>query len=130
MTMAPGRVLGSGVRKPPKNEIAGMDTWGVPCTLQPIDLARSLGSAMIWLENDYNFRVFGMSIAIWGKYLLDPQRFQRVRRGKKDTANNLCAMGRHPALRSNNHKAHRSSIEKASTDSAIFNRYRFPLSVK
>ena len=54
----------------------------------------------------------GMSIAKWGKYLLGPLRFQGIRRGKKDTRDNL-QMSLHLALGNDNHKAHRSSIEEA-----------------
>ena len=56
-----------------------------------------------------------MSIAKWGKYVSEFLRFQRIRRGKKDTWDNLHAMSLHLALGNDNHKAHRSSIEKAST---------------
>jgi hypothetical protein len=72
----------------------------------------------------------GMSIAIWGKYLLGPLRFQRIRRGKKDTRDNLHAMSLHLALGNDNHKAHRSSIGKLQQATAIFSRNCFPLPVK
>ena len=46
---------------------------------------------------------------------LGPLRFQRIRRGKKDTRDNVHAMSLHLALGNDNHKARRSSIEEAST---------------
>ena len=39
------------------NEIAGMDTWERHVRYGELNLARSLGIAVIWLENEYNFDV-------------------------------------------------------------------------
>jgi hypothetical protein len=47
----------AGDRKAPMNEIAGVDTWERRVRYGELNLARSLGIAVIWLENEYNFGV-------------------------------------------------------------------------
>ena len=88
---------------------------GTPRALRRIEPRAKPGNRGHMARKRVQLRRDGMSIAIWGKYLLGPLRFQRIRRGKKDTRDNLHAMSLHLALGNDNHKAHRSSIEETST---------------
>ena len=95
------------------NEIAGY--VGARRALGRIEPRARLGNRDHMARKRVQLRRDGMSIAKWGKYLLGPLRFQGIRRGKKDTRDNLHAMSLHLALGNDNHQAHRSSIEEAST---------------
>ena len=66
-----------------------------------------------------------MSVAIWGKYLSARLQFQRVRRCRKDTCDNLFAISLRPALGNYNHQAHRP-CEGALTSPAILQPKLFP----
>ena len=78
---------------------------GTPRALRRIEPRAKPGNRGHMARKRVQLRRDGMSIAIWGKYLLGPLRFQRIRRGKKDTRDNLHAMSLHLALGNDNHKA-------------------------
>ena len=104
MTTAPD-APGAGVRKPPKEEIAGRDTWEVRRALSEIDHCTEFWFRRRMIFGGCRPRMraqlwrYGTSVAKWGFEVLHPVRFQRVARGKNSTRRNLRVINDSTSLR-------------------------------